>query len=393
MSVAKPHGGKLVDRTTSEKKRARSIEEADNMPKLRAEPETIMDIEKIAIGAYSPLEGFLGYEDYKSVLNTMRLSDGLPWTIPIIFAPSCKENENVIRGLKEGEDVALVDGDSAIAILHLEERFDLDKRELSSKVYGTTEKSHPNVGEIENRLGNTALSGKIELINSHGGRNGYELTPTESRNIFNDRGWKMIAAYQCRNPPHGAHEYVQRCALELVDGLFIHPVVGKLKKGDYKPEIILGAYEVFISSYYRKSSVVLAPLSIAMRYAGPRAAIFLAIIRKNYGCTHFILGRDIAGVGNYYEPYAAHQLFDELELGIEPMKFQEVFYCKKCGSFASEKTCGHAPSYYLNISQTAIREGLKNGEMPPPEIVRPEVADILSKKRCFRLIAGELPRI
>lgn len=363
MTIAKPHGGKLVNRIVSEKKRGRIMEEAREMEKLKVDEESIMDVDKIAIGAYSPIEGFLNREDYESVLYEMRLQNGLLWTIPIILAPSGKENEEVVKKLKEGDEIALV-YEKPIAILHLEEKFALDKNDFAYRVYGTVDKKHPNVADIF-CLGSTILAGKIDLIQRPSLNTfpvKYELTPLETRKIFKDRKWERIVGFQCRNPPHRGHEYIQRCALELVDGLFIHPVVGKLKKGDYKPDVILRAYEAFIKNYYPEDRVLLASLSISMRYAGPKAAIFLAIIRKNYGCTHFILGRDIAGIGDYYEPYAAHRLFDELNLGIEPMKFCEIFYCTRCTSFASSKTCSHNSSFHINISQTEIRRKIKEGE-------------------------------
>jgi len=374
--MPKPHGGKLVNRVVSEKKRTGILEEADGMLKLRATAETIMDAEKIAFGAYSPLDGFMVREDYESVLERMRLTDDLPWTIPIIFAPAGED----IRSLREGDDMILEFSGKPIALMNLEEKFRFDRRELAVKVYGTADKNHPNVREIY-RLGGTALSGKINLIQRpHSKFASYELTPSETRGIFREMGWKTIAGYQCRNPPHGAHEYIQRCALEMVDGLFIHPVIGKLKKGDYTQDVIMDAYRVLLENYYPEKRVLLASLSIAMRYAGPRAAVFLAIVRKNYGCTHFIVGRDIAGVGNYYEPYAAHRIFDELDVGIEPMKFDEVFYCRRCGSFATKKTCGHGATFHMSISQTEIRKMLKDGKEIPGEIMRPEVARVICNK-------------
>lgn len=377
MTKQRPYGGKLVNRILSERKRKKLLEEAKEMPKIRTDLDTIMDAEKIAIGAYSPLEGFMNQEDYREVLYNMRLANGLPWTMPIIFAPRGKDNESVMSHLREGEDIILDYSGKPFAMLHLDEKFELEKGELASMVYGTTDKNHPNVGDIY-KMGKIILAGKIDLIQRLNTRFAeYELTPLETRRIFREKGWSTIAGYQCRNPPHGAHEYIQRCALELVDGLFIHPVVGRLKKDDYKPEIILRAYEILIEGYYPKDRVLLASLSITMRYGGPRAAIFLAIIRRNFGCTHFILGRDIAGVNDYYDPYAAHKIFDDFDLGIEPIKFCETFYCEKCGSYASAKTCSHTVWNRISVSQTKIREMLRNGERIPPNIVRPEIAEIM----------------
>ena len=250
---------------------------------------------------------------------------------------------------------------------------------MSTSCFGTIETKHPNVSELYNK-GETLIGGKISLIQHVDFPvPKYELTPAETRRIFKERGWKSIVAYQTRNPPHMVHEYIQRCALEMVDGLFIHPVVGKLKKGDFPADAIMEAYEFLVQNYYSKDRTVLATLSLSMRYAGPKAAVFLAIIRKNYGCTHFVVGRDMAGVGNYYGPYSAHEAFEELDLGIEPILFRESFFCKQCRLVASDKTCGHVLENRLRISMTAIREMLKNGEQPPEEMMRPEIAKILRK--------------
>jgi sulfate adenylyltransferase len=377
----RPHGGRLVNRVLINKRRERALKEAEEMPRIKADREAILDAEKIAVGAFSPLEGFMTREDYVSVIHNGRLTNGLPWTIPIIFAPKGSENEKNIKALKEGDDIALLHAGKPVAILHLEEKFRYDKEEMAKQTYGTTDVNHPNVSDIYN-LGDVLLAGKIDLIqrvNLPVAK--YELTPSETRKTFGELGWKTIAGYQTRNPPHMVHEYLQRCALEMVDGLFIHPVVGKLKRGDFPSEAIVEAYEFLIGNYYPQNRVLLATLSIAMRYAGAKAAVFLAIVRKNYGCTHFVVGRDMAGINNYYDPYLAHKVFEELDLGIEPILFRESFYCKRCRLVATDKTCGHYIEDHLKISMTKIREMIRKGTEPPVEVMRPEIAKILMKYR------------
>lgn len=377
--LPKPHGGKLVNRVIASDKREAALKEAEELPRLHVDTVSILDADKIAVGAFSPLEGFMTREDYTSVMHEGLLANGLPWTIPIILAPNGKRNQETLKTITEGEDIALFYTEKPIAILHLQEKFKYDKKELAKQTFGTTDTKHPNVSELY-KNGDTIVGGEINLI-QHVDFSAakYELTPSETRRIFKERGWKSIAGYQTRNPPHMVHEYLQRCALEMVDGLFIHPVVGKLKKGDFPPDAIMEAYEFLTQNYYPKDRAVLATLSLAMRYAGPKAAIFLAIIRKNYGCTHFVVGRDIAGVGNYYGPYSAHKAFKDLDLGIEPILFRESFFCKQCRLVATDKTCGHIVENRLRISMTALREMLKNGELPPEEMMRPEIAKILRK--------------
>jgi len=387
--IGEPYGGKLVDRLIGERKRERILKEAYSMVKIRPHLDAVYDMDKIGIGAYSPLEGFMCREDFDGVITRSRLADDLPWTIPILMAPSHVTNPEAIDMVKEGDDVALVDfSDKPIAIMHVEEKFRFDKRKFATSVYGTLDMSHPNVSDIFD-LGDVALGGKIDQIKRLDlPASRFELTPSETRKAFKEKGWSTVAAYQCRNPPHTAHEYLQRCALELVDGLHIHPVVGRLKKGDYKPEIILKAYEAAVKKYYRSDRVLLSSLSITMRYGGPRAALFLAIIRKNYGATHFIVGRDLAGAKSasgkdFYDPYECHRVFDEYDVGIVPLRYAEAFYCKACGWMASSKTCPHETSQHLSTSQTRIREMLREGKRPPSEILRPEVAEVLMGDNLF----------
>ena len=377
--LPKPHGGLLVNRMLADNKREAALKEAQELPRLHVNLESILDAEKIAVGAFSPLEGFMNKEDYTSVLKEGLLANGLPWTIPIILTPTGKRNQETLKTIKEGDDIALFYNEKPIAIQYVEEKFDYNKKELAKQIFGTTETKHPNVNDLY-EFGETIIGGKINLIQHvNFPAPKYELTPAETRKIFNDYGWKSIVAYQTRNPPHMVHEYIQRCALEMADGLFIHPVIGKLKRGDFSADAIMESYDFLVKNYYSKDRAVLATLSLSMRYAGPKAAIFLAIIRKNYGCTHFVIGRDMAGVSNYYGAYAAQNAFKDLDLGIKPILFSESFFCKHCRLVASNKTCGHDVADHFRISMTALREMLKKGETPPAEMMRPEIAKILRK--------------
>jgi len=375
--VSKPYGGKLVNRILDENEKKRILKDIDQRPQISVDKTVALDVEKIALGAFSPVEGFMGEEEYNSVLYKESLSNGLPWTIPLILAPNHLKKP-VVEDLKENDEPVLVYNGKMIAILHLEEKYSLDKKELAKQVYGTIDPAHPDVKKID-QMGGFLLSGKIDLLERLATQD--ELTPQESRRIFEEKRWETVAAFQTRNPPHVAHEYVQRCALELVEGLFIHPVVGELKEDDFPPEAVMESYTYLIDNYYPKDRVLLSPLSIAMRYAGPKAAVFLAIIRKNYGCTHFIVGRDMAGVGKYYEPYGAHTLLRKLDLGIEPMLFRESYHCRICKSMASEKTCRHAITDQLRVSMTQLRKMISSGTRPPPEVMRPDIADLLMKYR------------
>lgn len=364
-----PHGNILVNRIASSK----SIETTE-LPRIEVDWTTILDAEKIAVGAFSPLEGFMCREDYTSVIYKERLANEVVWTIPIILCPSGKENTNIIRELREGDDLVLWHNGKPFALMHLEEKFGYNKKEMAIQVYGTTDRSHPNVSDIYN-LGEIALGGTIDLLH----RVSQEPTPLETRETFKKQHWKTIAGYQTRNPPHMVHEYLQRNVMEKVDGLLIHPVIGKLKSDDFPPEAIVESYIFLIDNYYPKNRVYFNTLSIGMRYAGPKAAIFLALIRKNYGCTHFVIGRDMAGIGGLYEPYGAHEMFDESDLGIEPIKFKEAFYCKRCDLLVTTRTCGHGDEDRVSMSMTKLRETIKQKVMPSEKTMRPEIAGILMK--------------
>ena len=320
----------------------------------------------------------MGEADYRATRERMRLANGLPWTIPVTLAVT-KEEE---RDLHAGDDIVLLeDGDRPLCILHLAEKYPYDKEREAAEVYGTTEAAHPGVRVIYDQ-GDVHLGGKITLLDRPRDLpfREHRLDPLETRALFIERGWKRIVAFQTRNPVHRAHEYIQKCALEIVDGLLLHPLVGETKGDDIPASVRMECYKVLFEKYYPKDRTVLSVLPANMRYAGPREAIFHAIIRKNYGCTHFIVGRDHAGVGSYYGTYDAHYIFANFtpeEIAITPLFFDHTFFCKVCDSMASAKTCPHPPSDHVTLSGTKVREMLVQGERPPREFSRPEVADIL----------------
>ncbi|MGQ9629100.1 MAG: sulfate adenylyltransferase [bacterium] len=374
-----PHGGKLVRRTATAEEREDYLKRYKSLKRVHLSPRRVSDLEMIAIGGFSPLEGFMCRGDYEGVLENMRLSSGLPWTLPVTLPVS----EEEAGSLKEGERVALVDGkDGAfLAVLELEERFRYDKRREARLAYGTEDEAHPGVRALYQQ-GEVLLGGRVHLVERprHNSFSEYYLDPEDTRRIFEDRGWRRVVGFQTRNPVHRAHEYILKCALEVVDGLLLHPIVGETKEDDIPADVRMRCYEVLLERYYPKDRVVLAVNPAAMRYAGPREAIFHAIVRKNYGCTHFIVGRDHAGVGNYYGPFDAQRIFDEFEageLGIVPLFFDHAFYCRRCGGMVTCKTCPHDAVDRLSLSGTRVRELLSAGEVPPPEFTRPEVADLL----------------
>jgi sulfate adenylyltransferase len=376
--IIQPHGGKLVNRLLQGKDREEALIKARSIKSIKVSSRIISDIELIAVGAFSPIEGFMGKEDYDSVIENMRLKDGLPWSIPITLPVS----EEAATGFEEGEELSILDHDgNIIAILILEEKYSYDKERETKNVYGTSELAHPGVSVLYSQ-GSILLGGKISLINRPQNIEfpKYTLDPSQMREIFKNRGWRTIVAFQTRNPIHRAHEYLQKCALETVDGLLIHPIVGETKSDDIPAHLRIKCYEELLENYYPKDRSMLAVLPTAMRYAGPKEAIFHAIVRKNYGCTHFIVGRDHAGVGNYYGTYDAHKIFDNFnhdEIGITPLFFDHAFYCKKCNGMATTKTCPCPPENHVHLSGTKVRELLKNKQQLPLEFTRPEVAKIL----------------
>lgn len=355
-----PHGGRLIHRV-SEKKVA-GLERVDVSPEIKT------DLRNLATGVFSPLEGFLCFNETESVLKEGRLPNGVPWTIPILL--------EVPDTFPKGESDILL---SNTAIMNVEEIFSLDKKEAALSIFGTTSLEHPGVARFFN-LGDHFAGGKITLV--HHERepfSSYYLEPEETRVLFKERKWKTVAGFQTRNPPHTGHENLHKTVLGLVDGLFINPLIGKKKKGDFRDELILESYKAMIDNYLPRGRVVLSILTTEMRYAGPKEAIFHAICRKNFGCTHFIVGRDHAGVGTFYDPEAAIEIFNDYpDLGIGIISIRgDFFYCKVCKHLASERTCPHGEEYHINFSGTKIRELMRTGEKPPEEIMRPEVFEVL----------------
>ena len=376
-----PHGGRLVNRLLVGQDREEALARSRDLKRIALNARTLSDLELLAVGALSPLEGFMGRKDYEGVINEMRLSSGLIWTLPLTLAVSADE----AKELREGEEIALLDSSGeVVALFSLDEKFGYDKKEEAWKVYRTDEDQHPGVWYLYQR-GEVLLGGKVSLVHRPSllpDFEAYKLDPAETRAIFKQRGWRTVVGFQTRNPIHRSHEYIQKSALELMDGLLIHPLVGKTKLDDIPSEVRLRCYEVLIEHYFPKERTLLSVFPGAMRYAGPREAIFHAIVRKNYGCTHFIVGRDAAGVGGYYGPYEAWDLFASFkrdDLDITPLFFAEAFYCRKCAAVASAKTCPHDSSYHVALSGTRVREMLNQGDPLPSEFTRPEVSAILGE--------------
>jgi len=373
-----PHGGTLNVRLLPEAKAAAEKSRAAKLPRLTLSARRQADIEMLGIGAYSPLKGFLGSKDYTAVVEKGRLADGLIWSVPITLDAT----EEQAAGLKEGQDVALVnEAGEALAILKLTEKYKADKKKEAQSVYGTTEEAHPGVAAL-NAAGPVYLAGDVDVLGipGHDDFQSYRLTPTQTRAYFAEKGWKTIVGFQTRNPIHRAHEYLLKCAMEVTDGLLLHPLVGATKGDDIPADVRMKCYEVLLKNYFPANRVLLSVNPANMYYAGPKEAIFHALIRKNYGCSHFIVGRDHAGVGSYYGTYDAQKKFLEYtfqELGIIPLFFENSFWCKKCGGMASGKTCPHTPEDQVSLAGTKVREMLRAGQRPPAEFSRPEVADVL----------------
>ncbi|MGH7351299.1 MAG: sulfate adenylyltransferase [Candidatus Methylomirabilales bacterium] len=378
MNSIAPHGGRLINRLIAPEEREEARRRSRELKQVRLNRRQISDLDLIGIGALSPLEGFMGQADYERVTEDMRLASGLPWSMPVTLAVC----EVEAAQLREGEEIALVDEQGGVrGVLDLQEKYAYDKRQEAEDVYRTTDDAHPGVRALYAQ-GDVLLAGPIRLLERprYPAYDPYDLTPQETRQAFADRGWRTIVGFQTRNPVHRAHEYIQKCALEVVDGLLLHPLVGETKEDDIPAETRLRCYQVLLDGYYPKDRVILSVLPAAMRYAGPREAIFHALIRKNYGCTHFVVGRDHAGVGKYYGTFDAHVIFREFapdELGISPLFFDHAFYCRRCQSMATTKTCPHGPEERVTLSGTRVREMLQRIELPPPEYSRREVAEIL----------------
>jgi len=372
MKMIKPHGGKLINRIVTEKEKKEILN--SNLPIVKINRNKAVELENIGTGAFSPLEGFMNEKDFNSVIKRGRLSNDLAWTIPIVL--DVKENPS----FKVGDSIVLEFGNIPAALMEVESIFKPDKKEWANQVFGTDDMNHPGVKKVF-ESGNWLIGGKIKLLNRIKHKfEKYYLTPIETRILFKEKGWKTIVGFQTRNAPHIGHEYVQKTALTFVDGLFINPVIGKKKQGDFRDEVIIDAYKTLMEKYYLKDNAVLSILPFEMRYAGPREAILHAIIRKNYGCTHFIIGRDHAGVGNYYGPYDAQKIFEKYpDIGITPLFFRSFFYCKKCGGVVNEKICPHPEEYHINFSGTKMRKILIEGKHPNALLMRPEVVDTILK--------------
>jgi len=367
--MPRPHGNKLVNRNIT--KIARDVE---GLPKHEINNEQSEDILNISNGVFSPLKGFLCYNDLDNIVKEKRLENDIPWTIPILLDFDKKIAE-------EGEIILLYNKENNVkALLNVEEIYHYDKKTIAENVYQTVDKEHPGVANLY-RTKKYFVGGNILLFDGrHKDFEKYHLTPKETRYLFRQKNWKDIVAFQTRNPPHIGHEYVQKAALTFVDGILLNPIIGKKKVGDFKDEVILASYETLMKHYYLKERAMMTILRTSMKYAGPREAIHHAIMRKNFGCTHFIVGRDHAGVGNYYGPYDAHDIFSEFpDLGIIPLFFRSFSRCNKCGSVVNDKICPHDQKYHINFSGKKIREILNNGKIPSEDMMRKEVAETILK--------------
>jgi sulfate adenylyltransferase len=374
-----PHGGTLVDLLLTGEQRDRARTEADHLPKLVVSERELSDLEMLAVGALSPLRGFVGEADYLSVLDTMHLSNGLAWSIPVTLSLTDED----VKRIGAGTSVALLPAEGAppLAIVDLTDVFKRDREKEALAVFGTEDLEHPGVRALQ-EAGDFCLAGPVRALTlpEHDDFVRYRLTPAQTRAEFADRGWRTVVGFQTRNPIHRAHEYIQKCALEMVDGLLVHPLVGATKGDDVPADVRMRCYEALFEGYYPKDRAMVSVFPAAMRYAGPKEAIWHAICRKNYGCTHFIVGRDHAGVGSYYGTYDAQRIFDSFEpgeLGITPLMFEHSFWCNACEGMASPKTCPHGEETRVSLSGTKVREMLRAGERPPIEFSRPEVAEIL----------------
>ena len=374
-----PHGGTLINLLVEGDGATALVAEAANLPKLVVGERELSDLEMLAVGALSPLTGFQGEADYHAVLDSMHLVNGLAWAIPVVLSVS----DDAAHRIGGAGAVALTpaEGADAIAVLRVTGTFKRDKKKEATSVYGTDDGEHPGVAAVY-AAGDTCVAGTLEVIAlpAHDDFQTYRMTPAQTRAEFAKRGWRTVVGFQTRNPIHRAHEYIQKCALEITDGLLVHPLVGATKADDVPPDVRMQCYEALFEGYYPKDRAMVSVFPAAMRYAGPREAIWHAICRKNYGCTHFIVGRDHAGVGTYYGTYDAQKIFEQFEpgeLGITTLNFEHSFWCNACEGMGSPKTCPHDESTRVSLSGTKVREMLANGERPPIEFSRPEVADIL----------------
>lgn len=370
----RPHGGRLVNCKAEINDIPKLSTEAREYTKIFVSHEQRLDLENVACGLYSPLTGPLLQNDYLTVLAKGRLLDDTPWTIPILL----DVEEDKSREIAEGDRVSIASSGDTFAFLDVEEKYSWDKKTHCQRVYKTCDIRHPGVNTV-NQMKPVLIGGTLILVKEHPGKfPRYKLKPTETRFLFREKGWRTVAGFQTRNAPHMGHEYVQKTALAFVDGLFINPLIGKKKKGDFTDEVIIDSYEALFQNYFLKNSATLVTLEMEMDYAGPREAIHHAIIRKNYGCTHFIVGRDHAGVGDYYGPFEAQEIFEQYpDLGIIPIFFRNFFHCKKCGGPQNDKICPHPVEDHIIYRGSMMRDQLSNGDRPSQDLMRPEVIDAI----------------
>jgi sulfate adenylyltransferase len=370
--VSKPHGGRLVQLEMADP-RPKPTKDLTENPSIQVSEEVEATARNIALGVLSPLDGFMGEDDYRSVIDSMRLTNDAPWTIPVLLhVPEAARQ--TLRG-----DVTLLDSEGEpVAVVAVEETFKISKKEYARKVYGTEDLAHPGVAKLS-ASSDLVASGRLKsVVRKTTPFDEVTLSPKETRVLFNEKGWRDVIAFQTRNAPHVGHEYVQKMALLGADGLFINPVLGKKKPGDFRDEVIVGAYRALLRHYYPKDSAVMSVLHYEMQYAGPREAIMHAIMRKNFGCTKIAVGRDHAGVGSYYGPYAAQEIFREFpDLGIEMVPMREFYYCRKCEGIANDRICPHPEADRLTFSGTKLRSMFQAGQPPPKEFMRPEVARVI----------------
>ncbi|MEL6439599.1 MAG: sulfate adenylyltransferase [Cyanobacteria bacterium J06621_8] len=375
-----PHGGELINRLATAAEKQDFLAQADSLPRIQLDERATSDLVMIAIGGFSPINGFMGQNDYLGVVNKMRLASGLPWAVPVTLSVSSA----VAEPLSIGSLIRLDNPQGKfVGVLELTEKYSYDKKLEAEQVYRTQEDQHPGVKVVYDQ-GEINLAGPVWLLErkAHPQFPDYQIDPAASRALFQERGWRTVVGFQTRNPIHRAHEYIIKCALEIVDGLFLHPLVGATKSDDIPADVRMRCYEIMMENYFPQDRVVLAINPSAMRYAGPREAIFHALIRKNYGCTHFIVGRDHAGVGDYYGTYDAQEIFNEFEskeLGITPLKFEHAFYCTRTEQMATAKTSPATKEERIHLSGTKVRAMLREGKTPPPQFSRPKVAAELAR--------------